>query len=639
MKHLIFSLFLIFISNSISFGQESSDPVLLTIDDKGVTKSEFEQIFWKNKKETVTNKAELDEYMILFKKFKLKVAAAEDKGLDTTKKFKNELSGYKAQLERPYLVDTTLNEALIKEAYDRIVNEVKASHLLIEVKKNASAKDTLLAYNKILGIRKQILDKKISFDDAAVKYSTDPSAKQNKGNLGYFSAFRMVYPFENAAFNNKKGEVSMPFRTQFGYHIVRTDDIRKGRGKIKVAHIMIRVTDEMPSTEKENLEKKAQEIYSKIKNGEDFGKLAQEFSEDRNSARKKGEIGWINTGETFTEFDDAAYGLAANDDFSTPVRTPVGWHIIKRLDYKPVGSLEEMRSELKNKIQRDVRSQKTRAQFISNLKKEYGFIEDKQLLSQYDESIKQNKKPTSVQLFSFANKSYNTIDFEKYLQKNRKTKTLFLDEIETIYDRYVSNEIVEYEKTQLERKYPEFKALLKEYRDGILLFDITDQKVWSKAVKDSLGLKEFYENNKQNYIWPDRVEADIFSSNDKKIIKSAYKLAKKGKIKSDSIVNFLNKSSQLNIKLESGVFETESHEYLKNQEWKSGLNKAQMIDGKYVFCNIKKQLPSQPKKLSEARGLITAAYQEFLEKEWLSELEKKHKIVVNNAVLYSIKNK
>jgi len=203
----------------------------------------------------------------------------------------------------------------------------------------------------------------------------------------------------------------------------------------------------------------------------------------------------------------------------------------------------------------------------------------------------------------------------------------------------VSNELVEYEKTQLQRKYPEFKALLKEYRDGILLFDITDQKVWSKAVKDSVGLKEFYENNKQNYIWPDRVEADIFSSNDKKIIKSAYKLAKKGKIKSDSIVNFLNKSSQLNIKLESGVFETEDHEYLKNKDWKSGLNKAQMIDGKYVFCNIKKQLPSQPKMLSEARGLITAAYQEFLEKEWLSELEKKHKIVVNDAVLYSIKQK
>ncbi len=394
MKHLIFSLFLIFISNSILFGQESSDPVLLTIDNKGVTKSEFEQIFWKNKKETTTTKAELDEYMILFKKFKLKVAAAEDKGLDTTKKFKNELAGYKAQLERPYLVDTTLNEALIKEAYNRIVNEVKASHLLIEVKKNASAKDTLLAYNKILDIRKKILDKEITFDDAAVKYSTDPSAKQNKGNLGYFSAFRMVYPFENAAFNNKKGEISMPFRTQFGYHIVRTDDVRKGRGKIKVAHIMIRVTDEMPATEKENLEKKAQEIYSKIKNGEDFGKLAQEFSEDRNSARKKGEIGWINTGETFTEFDDAAYGLAANDEFTIPVRTPVGWHIIKRLDYKPVGSLEEMRSELKNKIQRDVRSQKTRAQFISNLKKEYGFIEDKQLLNQFDESIKQSKKPT-----------------------------------------------------------------------------------------------------------------------------------------------------------------------------------------------------------------------------------------------------
>lgn len=639
MKQLIFSLLIIFITNGVLFGQTSNDPVLLTIDGKEVTKSEFEQIFWKNKKETVTNKAELDEYMVLFKKFKLKVAAAEELGIDTSKKFISELEGYKAQLERPYLVDTTLNEALIKEAYSRIENEVKASHILIEVKKEASAKDTLAAYKKILGIRQQILDNKIDFADAAVKYSTDPSAKQNKGSLGYFSAFRMVYPFENAAFNNKKGDISMPFRTQFGYHIVRTDDLRKGRGKIKVAHIMIRVSEEMPDIEKENLEKKAKEIYSKIKNGEDFGKLAQEFSEDRNSARKAGEIGWINTGETFAEFDDAAYALKENGEFSIPVKTAVGWHIIKRLDYKPVGSLEEMRSELKNKIQRDVRSQRTREQFIANLKKEYGFIENKQLLSQLDESVKQKNKPVAAQLFSFGNKPYNLFDFTEYLEKNRKSKVLHLDEIETIYNRYVSNELVEFEKTQLERKYPEFKALLKEYRDGILLFDITDQKVWSKAVKDTTGLKNFYESNKQNYVWPDRIEAEIFSTNNKNISKQAYKLAKKGKIKSDSIVNYLNKSSQLNVKLESGIFDTEDNDLLKGQNWNKGLNKVRLIEDKYVFCKITQILPSQPKKLEEARGLITAAYQEYLENEWLTELTKKHKIVVNEAVLYSIKNK
>jgi len=635
MKLSIITLFTSFIALS-TFAQKN-DPVLMTINGENVTKSEFEQIFWKNKKESKTSKAELDEYMILFKKFKLKVAAAEEKGLDTTAKFKNELAGYKSQLERPYLVDTTLNEALIKEAYYRIQNEVKASHILIKVKKGASPADTLKAYNQILKIREQVLAKEMTFTKAAQKYSQDPSAKQNSGNLGYFSAFRMVYPFENAAYNNKIGQISMPFRTQFGYHIVSTDDLRKGRGKIKVAHIMIRVKEDLSETEKNNLKKKTEEIYQKVKNGEDFELLAKEYSEDRNSARKGGELDWINTGETFTEFDDAAFGLKNNGDVSSPVKTPVGWHIIKRIDYKPVGTLAEMRTELKHKIQRDVRSQKTRIQFINNLKKEYGFIENKSLLTNF--LNKEYKTDKETQLFSFANKTYSMYDFTMYLIKAKKTDNLVMSEIEEVYNRYSSNELIEFEKTQLERKYPVFKALLKEYRDGILLFDITDQKVWSKAVKDTSGLKDFYEKNKQKYVWPNRIEGKIFSTSSKKTAKKAYKLAKKGKIANDSIVNYLNKESQLNIKLESGTFEKETHEFLKSTTWKNGLNKVKGINNKYVFVIIDKDLPSAPKKLNEAKGLITASYQEYLETEWLNELQNKFKIEVNNDVLYSITKK
>ncbi len=639
MKFLINSLLsLLFIS--AFYSQNNQDPTLLTIDGNSVTKSEFEQIFWKNKKENVTNKKELDDYMVLFKKFKLKVAAAEDLGLDTTKKFKGELAGYRAQLERPYLVDTTLNEALLKEAYSRIENEIRASHILIEVKKGASPKDTLAAYNRILNVRSQVLEKKISFEDAALKFSTDPSAKNNKGDLGFFSAFRMVYPFENAAFNTTLNSVSMPFRTQFGYHIVKPTEKRKGRGKIKVSHIMIRVKEGASITEKENLKKKADEIYQKIITGESYEKLAKEFSEDRNSARKGGEIGWINTGETFAEFDNAAFELKENNTISKPIKSPVGWHIIKRLDYKPVGSYQDMRSELKHKIQRDVRSQKTREQFIANLKKEYGFIENKLLLKNFYTNKQQQINTNEEALFSFANQSITSDEFSSYLNKNkRNNKSLTNDEVDAVYEKFVANKIIEFEKTQLERKHPEFKALLKEYRDGILLFDVTDQMVWSKAVKDTTGLKNFYESTKNNYMWPNRLEGEIFASSNKNTIKKAYKLVKKGKLKSDSIVNFLNKDSQLNIQLESGIFEQENHQYIKNQSWKKGLNKIKMIDGKYVFCKVKNNLPIQTKKLDEAKGLITAAYQEHLENEWLKSLAAKHEIVVNESVLYSITKK
>ena len=634
MKTILISALLLL--SVLVFGQKN-DPVLMTVDGQQVTKSEFEQIFWKNKKENTTNKQELDDYMELFKKFKLKVIAAEQEGLDTTEKFVRELAGYRAQLERPYLVDTTLNEQLIKEAYSRIENEVKASHILKKLPKNATPKDTLKVYNEIMKIREDILKGKISFADAALKYSDDPSAKQNKGDLGYFGAFRMVYPFENAAFNNKVGEISMPFRTQFGYHILITEDKRKGRGKIKVAHIMVRVKDDMSAVEKENLKKKAEEIYVKAKNGEDFAKLAQEYSEDRRSARNGGEIEWISSGEAFAEFEEAAFGLKENGAISKPVKTPAGWHIIKRIDYKPVGTLEEMRSELKHKIQRDVRSQKTRVQFINNLKKEYGFVENKGLLSNFlNPDYKASKEDI---LFSFADKTYSTVDFALFLGKNKKATFASYDELENMYNRFVSNELVNYEKTQLERKYPEFKALLKEYRDGILLFEITDQKVWSKAVKDTAGLKAFYEANKTKYMWPDRIDGKIFSSSNKKIAKKAYKLEKKGKIASDSIANYLNKDSQLNIKLETGVFEKDTHDFLKGQNWKKGVNKPRLINGKYVFVVVNKEMPKAPKQLSEARGIITADYQEYLEKKWLEELKAKHKIEVNKEVLYSITKK
>lgn len=621
------------ITFSTAYSQNSIDPILLTIDGKNITKSEFEQVFWKNKKENITNKEELDEYIDLYKKFRLKIAAAEAMGLDTSKKFKSELAGYQSQLERPYLVDTTLNEALLKEAYNRIKNEVKASHILVGVKPNATKEDTLQAYKKITNIRLQILEGKISFEEAAVKYSTDPSAKQNKGNLGFFSAFRMVYPFENSAFNTKVGEISEPFRTQFGYHIVKPTELRKGRGKVKVAHIMIRVKDDMVSSERENLKKKAEEIYEKIKQGGDYIKLAQEFSDDRNSAKKGGEIGWINTGETFFEFDNAAFNLKKNNEVSKPIKSPVGWHIIRRLDYKPVGTFEEMRTELKHKTQKDIRSQKTRTQFISNLKKEYGFIENKELLNKI-------QKDTSKSLFSFANKSYSIGLFNEYL-KNNKIENTFTQskEIDNLYNRYVSNKLVEFEKTQLEDKYPEYKALLREYREGILLFEITDKMVWSKAIKDTTGLKEFYNKTKNNYMWSDRIVADIFSSNNKSIIKKAYKLSKKGKIKSDSIVNYLNKDSQLNINLESGTFKVEENKHTKSQNWKKGINKPRLINNKHVFCNVKKLLPNRPKELNEAKGIITAAYQEYLENEWLKELENKHKITVNKSVLHSINKK
>jgi len=635
---------------SSAYSQEKG-PVLMTVNNVPVYKAEFEQIYWKNKKEKVATKEDLDEYMELFTKFKLKVTEAEDLGMDTLASFIKELDGYKVQLEKPYLVDKQVNEKLITEAYDRINTEIRASHILIKMDGSATPEDTLKAYNRIKNIREKILRGDLTFAEAAKRMSEDESAKQNHGDLGYFTAFRMVYSFESAAFNTPVGEISRPFRSRFGYHIVKTVDSRAGRGSVKVSHLMLSIKKEMSELDKENLRKKIYELYEKLGEGESFVKLAKEFSEDRQSKLKMGQEAWLKPGEAFLEFDSVAFSLKNNGDYSTPFLTKVGWHIIKKGDYKPVGDLESMRQELKNKIQRDVRAQISKGKFIVKLKEEYAFSEvtknKTELYKVIDNSVFKGKwnlessGKLEGELFSFADRTYSQQDFASYIastQKPSKNKDI-VKLINNKYAKYVANMLIAYERTQLSKKYPEFRDLLKEYRDGILLFGITDEKVWSKGVEDTVGLKEYYELHKNEYMWPDRVDAKIFTSSNKKTINTAYKLVKKGKVGHDSIVNYLNKESQLNIKFENGRFVENEKEVIKDFSWAIGLNKPKLIDelgGKYSFVIIEEKLPSQVKELKEAKGLITAAYQDYLESTWLDSLRKKYPIQINKDILYSI---
>lgn len=647
-KILALSLFTI----SALAQKEANDPVIMEVNNDKVYKSDFEQIFWKNKKENVTNKEELDEYLDLFVKFKLKVEAAKDLGLDTTQKFKSEFRGYEVQLQKPYLADTTVNEELIQEAYYRTVNELRASHLLILLGEDALPVDTLKAFKKVLSIRNDILKGKMTFEEAAVKYSEDKSVTSNKGDLGFFSAFRMVYPFEDAAYKTNIGDVSMPFRTQFGYHLVKPTETRKSRGKVRVAHIMVRIKKDATDEDKTNAKKKIDEIYAKANAGEDFGALVRDYSDDRNSVRKNGELEWVVAGRYFQEFEDAAFQLKENDEISKPVLTPAGWHVLKRIEFMPVDDLNALRNELKNKVQKDApRSQKTKSSFVNKLKKEYAFMESfknlESLFAKVDNTIENNEwsaekaKGLNAEVFSFAGKSYTQQDFAKYIESNQRfsagqNKTEYLNQL---YKRYVNSELMEFEKTQLTKKYPQYKSLLQEYRDGILLFEINDQKVWSYAIKDTVGLQKFYEANKNDHQWEERVDARIFTSLDKKTIKKAYKYVKAGKLRNDSIVNLLNEDSQLNINFESGRYEVSKNEFLSDKTWEEGINKPVMQDNKYVLIAIDQVLPAGPKALKEARGAFTAAYQEYLEKQWIEELKAKYEVTVNKDVLYSIKNK
>jgi len=715
---------------TISFGQ-TKDPILMKVGNNAVTKEEFKAIFTKNLKDSVITQQALDEYLVLFTKFKLKVTEAELMGLDTTKKFKDELDGYRKQLARPYMTDLSMNEELVKEAYTRMQEEIRASHILVKCDLDAMPKDTLAAYNKALAFKERIQKGENFATVAGGKIgSDDPSAAKNGGDIGYFTALQMVYTFETACYKMKVGDVSNPIRTKFGYHIIKITDRRPARGQVKVAHILISSKDDDDPIVKEAASKKANEILEKIKSGEDFANLAKQFSDDQSSSKKGGELQIFGPGKMVLEFENASFELKNIGDVSGLVKTNYGYHIIKLLEKIPVQSFEEMRGQLRQKISRDSRAVIPKKIFVDKLKEKYKFKETKSaldlfytavdtsilhsrwkkeymmaaksyvrptgakpqedgLIKEVNEGNKEKTKATEVVpvdakkvdamkkkiIFTFADKKFSQYDFAVYLENNqRKDKDVELRKyILASYRSWTQDELNNYENSRLEEIYPEFRLLMKEYRDGILLFELTDQKVWNKAVKDTSGLRAYYNQHKAKYMWPVRYDSEIYTcasmeiaNNLTKDLNNGYiekekvqaveevkddKSKSKGKSKSknkgpeieklpitiDLLREKYNKDSQLNLKIESGKFVKDDKEILKSTNLQPGLSGVIEKDGLFIVVKIKEVLQPMNKTLNEAKGIITADFQGHLEAEWIKELEAKYKVEVFKDVLYSIK--
>jgi peptidyl-prolyl cis-trans isomerase SurA len=652
MKKLLLCLFLSVAGGaSVTLAQDQpNSPVLMTIDGIPVTKAEFEKVYRKNNnKEGAYDMKDLREYLELYINYKLKVREAEKEKLDTSSSFINELKGYRKQLAQPYMTDKEVTEGLIKEAYERMKKDVRASHILINVAPDALPKDTMIAFNRISRIREMII-KGANFEKVARDSSNDPSAKENGGDLGYFTGMQMVYPFETAAYTTKPGQISMPVRTKFGYHIVKVADVRDAQGEIKVAHIMVKSASNSADSVARQSKAKIDEIHAKLKAGEKFEDLATKFSDDKGSAKNGGELPAFGTGRMVPEFEKAAFALKNDGDFSEPVKTSYGWHIIKRLEKKPVPSFDEKKNELKTQVARDSRAEISKNSLITRIKKENEFkdypknkdafvnaLDTTLLKGEWNaEMVKGMNKP----LFSIGNQTFTQEDFAKYINshQSKRQNTTPKQVGNSLYKQFEDESILSYEENNLEKKYPEFKALIQEYRDGILLFDLTDKKVWSKAVKDSTGLADFYEKNKNNYMWEKRVEAVIYTCANEEIASKVRKLLKK-KTAQAEILNELNKDSQLNVTVKEGKFAKGDNEIIDSITWQPGLSDDIKKNNAVVIVNVLKVLEPAPKTLDEAKGLITADYQNYLEKEWIRELRSKYPVKVNEDVLNSFSSK
>ncbi|MGX7666945.1 peptidylprolyl isomerase [Flavobacterium pedocola] len=628
----------------------SNSKVLFTIDDKPYYTDEFARVYKKNLDLVKDDsQKDLNQYLQLFIGYKLKVNKANRLGLQNNVAYQNELRSYRTQLSRNYTTDTKVTKELIQEAYERSLKEINGSHILFTVDENAAPADTLKVYNQALDVRKKILGGE-NFEEAALKYSQDPSAKDNKGNLGWFSVFRMVYPFESAAYKTAKGQISMPVRTRFGYHLVKVNDIRANRGQVSVAHIMT-LKGENPA-EAETAKTTIEEVYKKLKQGESFESLAQQFSQDKSSAGKGGQLQRFGSGELSSEaFENVAFSLKDNGQISEPFKTEFGWHIVKLIEKHPVKPIEEVESEFDSKIRKDDRSKRINASLNEKLSKKYpvkrddkvfasvkALITDKYYTQEWD--LPTNMKDFNIKLLTVNNdKNINATAFISYInsqQKNNIKIKPVAKLVDHLYTKFVEESLANYYNDNLEKEFPDFSNVMDEYRDGLLLFDLMEREIWQKAKTDTLGLRQFYETNKANYQWKDRVQANIFSSTKEDVVKKAQAYLKSKK-SIDFIKEKLNTKDAVEIMVKSGIYELDGDALPKHKNLNKGVTDIVKEGNYYFVTQINDKLPRATKTLDEARGRVINDYQQYLEQNWVNELKKEFSVKVNEQNFAKVK--
>ncbi len=647
MKHLFLGVLISF--NLMSYAQNSKKEVLFTVDGNAYYTDEFTRVYNKNL-DLVKDESQKDltAYLELFVGYKLKINKANKLGLQNGDSYKNELQTYRTQLSKNYITDSKVTKELVEEGYNRSLKEIKASHILITVEENAAPEDTLKAYNIIKDVFQRATNGE-DFANLASQFSQDPSAKENKGNLGYFSAFRMIYPFESAAYSTPVGKVSKPVRTRFGYHIIKVDDVRDNRGEVTVAHIMI-MNPEKPE-EAPAAKIKIDDIYKKLNQGEKFEDLAKQFSEDKSSSGKGGVLNRFGSGQLSSEeFEGVAFGLKNKEEISQPFQSKFGWHIMKLIEKHGLKPLSEMKNELESKIGKDDRSRKLTSSLNDKLRKKYTIKRDDKLYIKVAATVTndvyevkwETPKETATydaRLFDVNGKNISGTDFLNYIKAQQKSATKIKPVnkwVDNVYQNFVDAELNTYYNANLESEFPDFANVMEEYRDGLLLFDLMEKEIWEKSKTDTLGLKTFYDKNKSNYNWKNRYDIIITSSTKNDVIKKAQKLLKKG-ITADKIKEQLNTKDKVDIMTNVGVFEEGSDSLPKNIKLKEGISDVTKEGDYYFVTKVNKIVPAGAKTLEECKGKAINDYQQYLEQNWVDSLKKEFTVKINQDVFENVK--
>jgi len=622
---------------------------LFTYGPNAVSKEEFLRVYQKNnvqKKPDFSAKS-VNEYVDLYSLFRMKVKEAEQIHLDTTAAVRSELSNYKGQLARTYLSDKEVTKGLVKQAYDRMKEEVKVAHILIAVRPN---EDTARAYHKIDSIYNAIVSKKADFAEMAKQYSEDKGSAVKGGDIGFITALQVVYPFENAAYNTPVGQVSRPFRTQFGFHILKVEEKRKSNGQVQVAQIMIATPKSKGEQGVTDARKKIGEIQAMVKSGKPFDQLAKEYSEDKFSRDNGGLMEPFGVGKLMPQFESAAFALKKPGDISEPVQTEYGIHLIKLVRKIPLLPFDSLQDNITRRVDNDSRATIAKEAYQEKIKKQFGFKEYPEHLEKLTNDIitadeqhdynAEDHKSAKETLFELGGKKYTQYDFAVFAGSYIRGKIMGNKKatVSDLYKMYQNSVLNDLQQEQLEKNNVEYRNLVNEYRDGILLFDLMDKNVWSKASKDTVGLASFYKEHKDKYQWQPGFDGTLYQAANEADLLKLQAAVNKGTSASDALDQINTAENPSRISQQTGRFEF-SRFHADASAFPEG--KASRIfkneDGSFTLAVPLKLYPNaETKSLDEAKGFVVADYQDYLEKSWNQDLKNRYPVKVDEKTLKSI---
>lgn len=611
---------------------------------------DFLRAYNKNNNATVSNKAKaINDYLGLYINSRLKIREAYERGYDTLPQIKNEVANLRTQILESYMNDPSSGNRLEEEAFRRSLKDIHVAHIFISFRNSSGVVDTVAARNKLDSVLRR-LKKGEDFMTVAMQSSDDPSAKTNKGDIGYITVFTLPYEFENVIYNTPVGKYSAPYRSKAGYHIFKKLAERRAAGKIQAQQILLAIPPGSDETTKKQIAERADSLYRRIMAGDDFGKLAAQFSNDYISANNSGTMSDISVGQYDPAFEKVLWSLPKNGAVSKPFETRHGYHIVKRVAVKPVITDPDNKTnkqDLKQKVMGDSRWKSSRNFIYERVSKSPGVKKhpySEPVLWALSDSLL-DYKPAGIGnamnrqsvLFTIGDSTFRVNEWIIFSQAYRyKSDGTGIKPYDQVMDEFVQAAMMSYYRDHLENYNAEFRNQMEEFKDGNLFFEIMQREIWNRAQTDSSQLVTLYEKNKTKYTWQPSADAVVFFCADKATAQSIYDELQKN----PAVWRTITATYTEKVVADSARYEWDQLPNLGKAVPKAGMITAPLVnvnDNSASFAYIIRVYPQvMQRSYNDAKGLVINDYQNVLEEQWIADLKKKYPVVINQKVLAGI---